>query len=124
MKLNPNTEERDLILFGEPAEYGPGKTVYFRIVLSELQELLNSGFIDPDDSLNGSPTPDNYLEFLLEHPDFSWTVHGKAHPDGITIEGIQKDGKPSWEETRDFANAFHCADEFEVSEEGLFCRFD
>lgn len=122
-------KDRDLIIFGRPGNYLGGIERFSKLSLSALRKLFVREYIDPDDSQNGSPTASEYLGFMEDHSDPSWTVHGyvvspKRGDCRVTIEGCEKDGAPTIDEIIDFVRMFRDANEFEVKKTGLYCWYD
>ena len=98
-----------------------------KLGLDDLSKLFERNFIDPEDAQNESPTAKEMCEFMQRHPSF--TCHGYAvSPDRndyrVTIEGVERNGAVTMEMFVDFVSLFRYADEFEASQNGLYCWYD
>lgn len=123
---------RDRIIFGRSTiKYENGYVKHFKgLDLEKIRTLLKEGLIDPEDGRYEKPTNGEFIEFLEDHPDPSWTVNGFVllpadDPNSeVIIEGVDKDGALSFKEIVDFVNAFRRADEFKISEDGAYCWYE
>lgn len=116
-----NVNERDMILFGEPydkAKYQYGGVRHFsELTAEELKELVDKDFIDLEECQNCSPTTQDFMEFLEEHPEF--TAHGYAvSPERsdyrITLEGIKSEVEPDMDILEAFIEFCRFADDFSI----------
>jgi hypothetical protein len=129
-EMNKDIKRRDEIIFGEykPDDYKFGGVKRFsNLSLNSLTLLVEEGFLHPEDYQNCSPYAEDFVNFLKQHPDF--TAHGYSvdisrEDYRVTIEGIELSGTTSRETEREFVKFARCADEFEVSDNGLYCWWD
>ena len=128
-KLNKDIKTRDEIIFGEydPQKY-MGGVRYFKNINAEVLDKLNElGFIDMEDCQNYSPSNGEFIDFILEHENY--TAHGYVVSDTrddyrVSIEGLFKFGNITYEEAIKFIDMFRCADEFTCTKEELYCWYD
>ena len=124
-ELRIKTNERDQIIWGENYDFDKylGGCRHFEGVgILELEALLDAGFLDPEETQNGSPTVREMMSFV-RHCDVptDWEFEGYAiSPERddyrVTIEGLYYNGTNlTLDELLAFTNEFHWADEFEVA---------
>lgn len=128
MKYNYDDKRRCEILgMSYPPKYLGGCQSFMGLTLSQLNLLLDEGFIDPEECQNCSPNTMEFKAFLEEYPEA--TLHGYIiTPDRsdyrMTIEGLEYHGDVSREMLSDFIDMFRTADEFTQGQEFLYCWFD
>lgn len=128
--MNKDIKRRDEIIFGEykPDDYKFGGVKQFSgLPLETLKLLIEEGFLDPEDCQNNSPSAEEFMNFIEQHPDF--TAHGHAVDStrddyGVTIEGIELFGARSRETEREFVMFSQHADDFVFNDKALFCWWD
>lgn len=120
-------KERDNILFGDDdnGRYGDNNcmTCLFDGLSKEnVETLIREGFIRPDGDQNGSPSPEDFLEFMQNHK--STTVGGFAVSEHRPDYGDKEDRcvltniamiADNLDDMADFANAYCWADEFNIT---------
>lgn len=137
-KYNMDYKRRDEIIFGDdcqPEEKWAGGIKRFSISPSVLKQLLEEGFVDPEDRQNEAPTAREFSEFFdnASDPD-EWRVSGYAISHDredyrISIEGcvaewrLREDGSHQADMIA-FTNLFRFADEFELTATKAYCWFD
>lgn len=132
MNKADKANQRDQLIFGEPycASKYPGRIRRFdRLTLDKLDELVRLELLDPNSTQNNSPSAGEFIEFLSSRKSPGWSAHGYCtsidRPDfRVSIEGIEKEGRPSYDDLLVFANAFRWADDFGADENGLYCWYD
>ena len=116
--MNKNIKERDKIIFGkyEPDAYKYGGIHHFNgLDHYRLQKLIDKDFIDPEECQNYSPSTEEFLDFMKDHPEF--TAHGYAvsidrDDYRVTLEGIESDERMDYETMVDFVELCRLADDF------------
>ena len=123
-------ERRDTIIFGayEPEKYKFGIRNFDNLTLSQLELLLEEGFIDDGDFYNDSPDVETYKNFMKQYDGYKAIGHvdSQGKDSRITIEGLVKDilGETP-DEVAAFAQYFHDADDFRTNKEsGMYCWYD
>ena len=92
-----------------------------------LQELVDNGFADLDETQNDSPDIKTYLDFLKDHSKYSnLTLHGyiitpTREDVRVSIEGPE--GDLGQDDLPDFATLFRYADEFSIDTPEHFGQF-
>lgn len=125
VKANGSNEERDCFIFGYPVEYVNHVVEFQGMSLQTLQTLIDKGYINPD-SPHEHPTVQDYLDFLENHPDSSWSLNGFTHEYldcGVTITGCAKSSVPTIPEIKEFVACFRDAPELVMNEDGIYCRY-
>ncbi len=94
------------------------------------RELLERGFISPEDRQNEAPRAEDFIRFMAEHEPERWFLHGYAVSPAredvrISIEGIGSIGSLSDHDMVDFLRTFSSADSL-FAEDGrpVFCWYD
>ena len=100
---------------------------FSKLPLAVVKQLTKLGFIELQDSQNGSPTNEEMLEFVKKHPRF--TFHGylitELRPDTrISFEGVECIGAYTKKTLTDFGQLFRDADNFVVENNKLYCWYD
>lgn len=124
-KFNRNEDTRNKIL-AKHSKFD-GKWSFNGLSAKGLQLLIKQKFADPQEMQNNSPSIEEFLQFLKEHPDC--TVSGYAvelarEDYRVSVEQIDFVGKYSKELLKDFVNAFRNADEFKVGDKNLHAWWD
>jgi hypothetical protein len=126
-KFNKDQAARDKLLGIPPdAKYGGGIEHFEGLPAPVLRKLIEEQFANPEDCQNCSPTIQEFLDFMEEHPGF--TAHGYAvelrrSDYRISIEGLR--GKNiKREDADDFVQAFRFADDFEFEAGNCYCWYD
>ena len=128
MKYNYDDKRRcEIIGMNYPPEYFGGCQHFVELTLSQLNSLLDEGFIDPEERQNCAPDTMEFKAFLETYPEA--TLHGYIiTPDRddyrVTIEGLEYHGEVSREMLSDFIDMFRTADDFIQDQEYLYCWFD
>lgn len=128
MKYNKDVNRRDNLLFGEDYnadKYHGGTREFESVNLETLQTLLDEDFISPYECQNCSPSTEEFMEFMEEHPGFY--AHGYAvalsrKDYRITLEGIACDDDVDVDTLKDFIRMCRYADDFDV--EPLYAKWD
>ena len=128
--MNKDFNKRDEILFGGYSEdaYKYGGIRHFEYLdVDTLKQLIDEGFIDPEECQNDSPTTMEFYEFMKKYPDF--TAHGYAVSPvrsdyRITLEGIECSEPYTNETLRDFVELCRFADEFCVNQSYAYAWYD
>ena len=129
--LNTDIKRRDELIFKDGFQferYSCGGIRYFKdLTLDTLKSLKRENFLDASDAQNSSPTIQEFMEFMDEHPGF--TAHGYAVIDSrsdyrVSIEGLEKDGDISRDDLVDFVDMNRWADKLNVSDNWLRCWYD
>lgn len=111
--------EREMIIFGRPydrSRYVYGGCVHFdQISVTQAKELLEKGYVDPNDTQNCSPTMQEFIGYCSAEPN-KWYLHGYViSPERsdcrVTFEGIGSLVPLYPEEVIDFLKDFRYADE-------------
>jgi hypothetical protein len=93
---------------------------YEGLTAGDARWLLDIGAAEADDAQNSAPTFGEIVEWLEEHPSFvahGYVVSPKRSDERITIEGVcsARGARHSKEDLVAFAQKFHRADEFDIS---------
>ncbi len=129
---NTIADQRDQIIFGEAYDkekYSGGIRYFDVLCLEQIEKLEQEGLLDLDERQNNSPSVREIIEFLKSRETDGWYVHGySVSPERadcrVSFEGVGKRTPPSMQDVIDFAEMFRYADEFHVSDEGLYCWYD
>lgn len=126
MDFEKYTEEQDkerCELVGVDAKNFFGGCARFSgMTYKTLQELVDKGYADLEDSQNDNTTLGEYLEFMKEHPRFKahgYVVSNDRDDRRVTIEGLEA-GQVTIKEVEDFIKLDRYADEFEATQS--YCR--
>lgn len=128
--LNPDVRTRDTIIFGsfdkDAYKFG-GTRRYDGLTLEKLEQLRDANFLNPAECQNFAPSITEIMEFMAENEGF--TAHGYVvSPDRcdyrVSIEGVEKSENITPEDMDAFLEKFRDADEFDFSNEYLFCWYD
>ena len=128
IEINRDDKRRcEIMGMAYPVNYMGGCCRFEGLTLSQLNLLLDEGFIDPEERQNCAPNTTEFKSFLEAYPDA--TVHGYIiTPDRcdcrISIEGAEYNGEVSKEMMVDFVEMFRFADDFTINDDCLYCWFD
>ena len=92
-----------------------------KMTLKDINKLVKNKTLGLDDCWNGAPTAREFRDFIKKHPKF--TAYGDLIEGTFIITGIECKN-PTKKDIVDFANCFHAADEFTVTEKICFCWYD
>jgi hypothetical protein len=97
------------------------------IDIATLDALMKAGYCDPEQTQNDSPTVREFAEFMRTHEGV--TAHGYViSPDRddsrVSLEGLAYTRRGTGELLEAFIQAFRHADEFTVTDHGLYCWWD
>lgn len=115
-----NVEERDIILYGDyrPDRYGPHGNYAPRfsgLSLDQVTRLVEMGAMHPEMDQNGSPTTQEFMEYLAEFPAARVSGFATHRPSDtvavITTVTLCTDDSAA---IATFATKFHDADEFTI----------
>ena len=132
--LSPDRcNEREQIIFNrdydsENYKYG-GAASFEHIDVATAKSLIKLGYVDPDDSQNGSPTAQEFVDYCDDGTD-RWYLHGyvisAARSDcRVTFEGIGSKDPLDSESALQFVKDFRYADELIAdSEQPAWCWYD
>ena len=126
MDFEKYTEEQDKerceLVGVNDKSFSGGCASFSGMTYKTLQELVDKGYADPEDSQNDSTTLGEYLEFMKKHPRFKahgYVVSNDRNDRRVTIEGLEA-GQVTPDELQDFINLDRYADEFEAMQS--YCR--
>lgn len=127
--LNADYKTRDQIIFGEynDQNYLGGTKRFEQLSLEKLESLVGNNFIDLDDCQNLSPTVQEFLTFMKNHPKVyahGYVVSHNRNDYRVSIEGLSYEGKVSKELLFDFVKLCRQADEFVANEHELYAWWD
>lgn len=95
--------------------------------LSELEKLMNYGFVDRDEWNDCPGLVKVFLPFMRRYPEFKahgYAVEWDRDDARTTVEGIVKYGPMTYQEIVDFTGSFLEADEFEIGKRHARCWYD
>ena len=133
---NPfDKEEREQIVFHrhyDPKVYEEryGISKFKDLPLDVIKQLIEKGYLDPDDYQNCSPTVSSIVKFVEEHDPANWRFHGyvvSAERDDtrVSIEGINSLKPLGKDDLIDFLQEFRYADELDAERnETVYCWYD
>lgn len=131
INLNLDYNKRNQIIFGddnvEPKLWLGGTRHFDKLNLTQLKELINNNFIDLEDAQNLSPTVQDFLEFMEQHPNV--LAHGYAVSHNrddyrVSLEGLSFKGKVTKKLLKDFVCLCRLADEFVMDDNTLYSWWD
>ena len=129
-------EKRDQIIFGKNRlkEYtNHGGVLHFgdninpSITIDTVKKLIDEGYLDEDSSQNYSPTAREFVKFCEKYPQVrmnGFVISPQRSDCDVVLTGLECDTDITLELILDFANNFHYADDFSVSEHWLYCWWD
>lgn len=109
-------ERLELVGVNEKNFFG-GCASFSGLTYTTLKKLVDKGYADPEDNVNGSTTLGEYLEFLKTHPRFrvhGYIVSNEREDRRVTIEGLAG-GNVTQDDLYDFIALERHADEFEAT---------
>lgn len=122
--LNADYKLRNEILgVGEEDEFHR----FTNLSLNNLQELIDSNFIDLEECQNYSPTTEEFLNFMKENPGVvahGYAVESTRNDYRVTLEGISYDGNVDFEELINLVDNFRSADIFNIDTDGFYLWWD
>jgi len=123
--------EREKIVFGESIDWeeSSGGVVRFRRLEAETgEQLIDDGYLNPEERQNYAPSAGEIVAFALEHGGFvdGYMVHPERPDARISLVGLAIPSKHCDVGTvAAFANRFRHADEFTAdAEHGCSAWFD
>lgn len=84
-------EVRDDIIFGEkfnPEDYNDGGKFFKTLTLSKLEELVERGFIQREDTFENSPTVGSLIDFCKNFRDLEINFWGEATEKKVSVMGV------------------------------------
>lgn len=123
-----SAEMRDQIIFGEPIDWGqrPNGIEHFsNLDIATLKQLNDLGYLNLKLRQNDSPTIGQFMEFMKEYPAVKchgYVVSPFRNDYRVSIEGLECYTDLS--DIQDDFEQFNNADEFEASDERLYCWYD
>ena len=126
-EFNKDQTARDRLLGISPdAKYGGGVEYFNGLTAATLRKLIDEKFADPEECQNSSPSIQEFLDFMEEHPGF--TAHGyavtlKREDYRVSIEGIEGKGIKR-EDVDEFIQAHRFADDFSFENGRCYCWYD
>lgn len=93
-------------------------------------ELMERGYLSPEDKQNYAPTAQEFVRFMATHNPENWLLIGysvspKRKDVRVTIEGIKSIGPVSDHDMADFLRIFRQADALTANDgEPVSCWFD
>ena len=135
MFMSPSDADlREQLIFGRnyiPANYKAGGMCRFdNLRFKMAKELMNRGFLSPEDKQNEAPTAQEFITFMKQHDPNNWILHGyaispKREDVRVSIEGIESIDPLSDHDMVDFLRTFRDADSL-ITDSNLqvFCWYD
>ena len=115
-------------VFGGIANFGVGSyNCGTPINISIAEQLVENGWLDPEDCQNASPSAGEFMQFCKQYPQvklIGYTVVPERDDCRTSIEGLFCDHDITSELITDFSNLCHDANEFEVNGEILYAWWD
>ncbi len=104
-----------------------GAEAFSNLSVGAMSSLMELGFLDPKGETNGSPTAQDFLDFMKRHPMFTaigYAIHPARADARITIEGMEARAELDGDTLREFAEFAETADEQEVRMTYCRCWWD
>ena len=115
-------------MFGGVAHFGSGNYCAGPLLtIDKAKQLINDGFLDPEDVQNYNPTAKEFVDFCSQYPQVKmhgYVVSSQRDDCRVTIEGLECQNDITEQLIIDFSNKFNDADNFSVDENNLFCWWD
>lgn len=125
--MNKNVDQRDNMLFGEPYNedhYCGGCRWFDEISLETLKWLVSEGYADTEEAQNSSPSIGEFIEETNGFEDSvtfdGYAVSPKRDDYRVSIDSVNVEipfDQPDM--LAHFTEAFHFADEFNISPDNL-----
>lgn len=125
---------REQLIFGRDynaADYSAGGLCRFKnLSCQKAKELMERGYLSPEDQQNYAPTAKEFVDFMDAHDPDNWTLHGySVSPERedvrATIEGIESVGPLTDHDMVDFLRTFRIADKLIADDEKpVYCWYD
>ena len=123
---------REQLIFGR--DYAPdnyrGTCQYDSLSFRKAKELMERGYLSPDEKQNDAPTVQEFVDFMAAHDPDNWFLHGYVvspyrEDVRVSIEGIGSIGPITDHDMVDFLRTFRTADIL-TAEDGnpVFCWYD
>ena len=119
MTLNSDIKARDEMIFGtyDTNCYSGGIRRFRNLSLEKLESLVNSGFADPDETQNYSPSIREFIEFMVENDGYlvdGYVVSGDRDDYRVSVDAIHRGDMDieTKEELANFVDFARHADEF------------
>ena len=135
-----NWDLREKLIFGPNIDYNAenyklnGGVKHFDKMKPETADtLISFGFLDRYETQNNSPTVEEFLKFIDDHPEEDWYLHGySVSPERkdvrVSIEGIGCKNCLNPKTVIDFLKlnrVDYCADDIRAENDGtLYCWYD
>lgn len=129
-----DAEKREQILFGrsyDEKSYSCGGVCHFDdLTVAKAEELIDLGYMDPEEAQNDSPTVQQFVDFIKssDNPD-SWRLHGYVVSPlrsdvRVSVDGIESVEPITTDTLLEFAMANRYADELLCSDGMAYCWYD
>ena len=123
-------KKREVIIFGRELnenEWNGGTKSFESLNLYQINQLLEIGALDLEDTQNNAPSVGKIIEFIKKNPRF--VAHGyvvsESRPDcRISFEGVKLEGLSTEEEKKAFIEVFRHADDLEFDNNFLYAWYD
>lgn len=127
-EFNRDVEKRDKLIFGEyaPEKYMGGTRQFEGASVELMRQLLDLGYMDPEETQNDSPTAQEFVEYAEKWGGYvfdGYVVSINRQDYRVDITAISKGDYAEREEVTEFIKLFRFADEFDV-DGGLYAWFD
>lgn len=127
-EFNKDVKTRDIIVFGEydPKKYMGGIRQFEGLSFETVKKLLELGYMDPEETQNGSPTAEKMMAYAEEWGDYTfdgYVVSIDRCDYRVNLTAISKTAADGVDELKAFTKMFRHADEFDV-DGGLYAWFD
>lgn len=132
-ELSKDYKKRDQIIFRREIAWGDSKetlggTLRFEeLTLEQLEELRDKRFLELSDAQNESPTIDQFLIFMQEHPGVmahGYAVSPTRSDYRVSIEGLVFEGECTTNWQLAFLKLCRRADDITITSDRLYCWFD
>ena len=128
----PDANIREQLIFGR--DYDPdnyrGTCQFDNLSFQKAKELMERGYLSPEDKQNESPTAQEFVDFMAAHDPDNWFLHGYVvspyrEDVRVSIEGIGSVGPITDHDMVDFLRTFRHADSLIAEDEQpVFCWYD
>lgn len=97
------------------------------INVSIAEQLVENGWLDPEDRQNNSPSAGEFIKFCKQYPQvklIGYTIVPERDDCRTSIEGLFCDHDINQDLISAFSELYYDADEFEVNDETLYAWWD
>ena len=104
-----------------------GTEPFTNLAVGAMQTLVELGFLNPESETNGSPTAQEFLDFMKKYPMFTaigYAVHPARRDARITIEGIEASAALDGPAVAAFTEFSQEADEITIGSGYFRCWWD